>query len=798
MARKEDKDSFWNNAIEQNIPVLLNGLHAVESSDTPYPKNEHTGLLDSKGCETSTPLTTIIRTRTEQISKSLSEKKLQIANTMKKNALALTYRGTPSQPINSIEWETIHRQLEPLCVQHVKLCLVKNKTTTGYVNRILAPSNLITGDFNTSSKKQMELQTKSFCLDMLADAPFECADNEKEVIDNFVAAEEDLDISSIAGRTALTPEQKLTLKNKAIAFKKGLATLRGMINHTYLKNIYKISNKAAKKYIESVHTNFLQDQYENEDSEATFTAKYLQEDIVKRCLTDNDDTTDAARKELAEMVRQVPDKPLAWLKSFAPLVATLTDALQETTLNSGDTKKWKIHFAKQLTMGEREKIFAHRDSHLLTPDNTATDVTAVDSIKDYLNGNFNTKNLKTVLAGLNDNIPPFAPDTLVKEYLRHYASNKKWKHKVDFNSKMNSGLRTADKLNKRQKLDSNGKKRHESKNIKNKNNHDKVKSRREQNSSSSASVPVYLQCKRPRCIEKGVNKNHTHENCFHKNKQHGQTKSYPNLGKANPKPAKIKAGMRTASRRPEKTTCWSCSKVGCDKHKCYICGGNHPKRDCPDKPKVVERLSQSKNFNHLMGEVFEPRLYKCAEKVISTWGEQVCSHCYGSTCKRGKCRDSDKSHRNKMREVKQLYTNNPELMDILEQAHHDPFQSNQMQTMNAAFLASTEGQEESDDNRGQFPHDSDQCSTENDEWSFHTRDKSQYEDNTSSSDDGSYRKRNSSIESDDSQMSSSFRFKEGSSNHKRQRRGSTSSQSADDDNSESEKDSCYGTDVDTE
>ena len=151
-----------------------------------------------------------------------------------------------------------------------------------------------------------------------------------------------------------------------------------------------------------------------------------------------------------------------------------------------------------------------------------------------------------------------------------------------------------------------------------------------------------------------------------------------------------------------------------------------------------------------------------------------------------------------MKEVKQLYTNNPELMDILEQAHHDPFQSNQMQTMNAAFLASTEGQEESDDNRDQFSHDSDQCSAENDAWSFHTRDKSQYEDNTSSSDDGIYRKRSSSIESDGSQRSSSFRFKEGSSNHKRQRRDSTSSQSAEDDNSESEKDSYYGTDTDTE
>ena len=151
-----------------------------------------------------------------------------------------------------------------------------------------------------------------------------------------------------------------------------------------------------------------------------------------------------------------------------------------------------------------------------------------------------------------------------------------------------------------------------------------------------------------------------------------------------------------------------------------------------------------------------------------------------------------------MKEVKQLYTNNPELMDILEQAHHEPFQSNQTQTMNAAFLASTEGQEESDDDRGQLSHESDQYTSDNDAWSFHMSDKAQYEGNSSSNEEGSHRKRSSSNESDDSQRSGSFRFNEGSSSHKRRRRDSTSSQSAEGSNSGSEKDSNYGSDNDTE
>ena len=787
MSKRDDKNSFWSTAIEQKVPVLVNGLHSVDTTETPYPKHEHTGLLDSKGNEVSTPLTAVLRARTEVIPKSLSEKDSKLANTMKKNAMSLTYRGTPTQPINTVEWETIHKQLEPLCVQHVKMCLVKNKSTSGYINRILAPSKSFTGDFNTSSKKQMEAQTKAFCLDMLADAPYECADNEVDVIDAFVASEELIDVSSVAARTALTSEEKQTIKTKAVSYRRGLATLRGMINHTYLKTLHQLGNKPAKKYIKSVHIDFLQHQQDTaedsgNDDDLTFTAKYLIKDIEDRCLNNNDDTKEAARKELSEMVRQVPDKPLAWLKSFTPMIAALAHALGEATLNDVDAKKWKLHFVKQLNMKEREKISAHKESYLVTSDSNATDATAVSSIKDYLHGTFNIKNLKKVLQGLNDSLPPFTPDTTVKEYMAHYSRNKKWKHKVDFNANINMNLRTKDRPEKRpSKTDSRGKKGH-----RDKNKQDRGKSRHGENKfTSSASISKQLQCKRQYCIDKGVNQTHRHDDCYHKNKQKEKHKPFPNLGQAPAKKAHIKAGTRTVSRKPERVPCWSCKKTGCDKHQCYVCGKNHPKRLCPDKPKVYDRLAQSKTFTSLMNEVFEPRLRECAEKIVNAWGVQVCPKCHGTTCKIDKCRNKNKLHRQNMQEAKQLYADNSKIMEILEKAHHEPFHTDQMPTMNSSFLAGTGGQDYSDSESDQ---DSDMQHSETEAWSFHTSEKAQ-EDVGSSSEEDEYnnKKRRQSTDTDDSQIESSFSYNKGDSNHKRRKRDRSPSQTSEDSDSQSEK-----------
>jgi hypothetical protein len=65
--KKDDKKSFWSSAIEQKIPVLIHGLHSVDTTETPCPIHEHTGLLDNKGNAANTPLTAVLSARTEVI-----------------------------------------------------------------------------------------------------------------------------------------------------------------------------------------------------------------------------------------------------------------------------------------------------------------------------------------------------------------------------------------------------------------------------------------------------------------------------------------------------------------------------------------------------------------------------------------------------------------------------------------------------------------------------------------------------------------------------------------------------------
>jgi hypothetical protein len=63
-------------------------------------------------------------------------------------------------------------------------------------------------------------------------------------------------------------------------------------------------------------------------------------------------------------------------------------------------------------------------------------------------------------------------------------------------------------------------------------------------------------------------------------------------------------------------------------------------------------------------------------------------------------------------------------MEILEKAHHDPFHTNQMPTMNSAFLASTGGQEDSD---GESDQDHGIHDSEPEEWPFQMSKKAQEE-----------------------------------------------------------------------
>ena len=679
MSKTEVGSDFWKNLLKNrdDIPLLANGKDGVGYADTPYPSNEHPGLL-YQGQTVATPLMKILQTRRHPVNKKdFPEDQLETINVMRKHAESITFKGSPDHPIPKTNWDDIHAQIEPLSAQHVKECLARNKESNKFIHKIFETSSTFIGSFGTSNKKQLQLQMKALCVSLLADSPYVPSADEDEKIRLYA-------LSDLNLQDAPTSEEGDRIRMQRQGYSRALKTLRDMINHTYLKTIYQVSTKLAKKYIKQVHSEFLKNQHDT-GSDDLFTAKYLVDDIVDRCLTSNADVIDSAKLALRNLVRQVPNKPLAWLTSHATMIERLAKAQGRTTLEEDDELSWKKHFASQLTMKEREKIAIHQKALLLNRSRTSVDTNKISQIKNYLQGKFVYETMVELLTALDPNLVPFAPDTNVKNYMRHYASNKGWEHSVDFYKHVNANVRIKDKQKPKRELTPSKDKKRKYSSKTNENSKRKDSHKSSSSSYSKPPIPRHLWCNEPKCKEKGNHTNHTQEDCrFKKNKIRDNLK-HKNIGKA-----PVKAGSRRVQRKPEQAPCWHCKTVGCTKHQCYICGKNHPKKDCPDKPKVYDKLRNSTKFASMM-TVFKPHQQPIMEEIIHKWGMTACQECHGQ-CKK-KCRSTDLNKKQTIKEVQTLLSQNGDIMSTLDEAHLLTDDSDcQPQLMNAAFMSGAGGQ----------------------------------------------------------------------------------------------------------
>jgi hypothetical protein len=592
---------------------------------------------------------------------------------MQAHAASITFKGSPDHPIPQTNWDDIHAQIEPLSAQHVKECLSRNKEHNKFILKIFEPSSSFIGSFGASNKKQLQLQMKALCVSLLADSPHEPAQDEEDKIRVFATS--DLELSNHP-----TPDEQDKIRMLRQGYARALKTLRDMINHAYLKTTCQVSNKLAKTYIKQVHSDFLKQQHDT-GADDLFTAKILVTDIVARCLTSNSDLIESAKLALRNVVRQVPNKPLTWLKSHANMTERLAKAQGLTVLATEDEVAWKKHFASQLTMHEREKISVHKESKLLNRSRSAPDTTKIGQIKHYLHGKFSYEVMIELLTALDSDIEPFKPDPTVKDYMKHYATNKGWEHPVDFYKHANANVRTKDKHNKEQTPSKDKKRKASSK------ERSRKDPRKSSTSSSKSSIPKHFWCTEPRCKERGNHTNHTRDDCRFRREKVRANLKHKNIGKA-----PIKGGSRKPQRQPERVPCWSCKTTACTKHQCYICGKNHPKRECPDKDKVYDKLRNSTKFEAMM-TVFEPHQQSIMENIIHQWGEpNLCRTCHGK-CK-NKCKSTNSSKKRGIKEVKILLSKNTDIMSTLDEAHLlEDDSDSQPAVMNASFLAATEGQE---------------------------------------------------------------------------------------------------------
>jgi hypothetical protein len=193
--------------------------------------------------------------------------------------------------------------------------------------------------------------------------------------------------------------------------------------------------------------------------------------------------------------------------------AVLTAAEQKTV--------WKDHFVKQVNLAELVLIISVRAIHL-----TENEVT---SIAKFNEAEFNDSALLKLLTKLNVSFDKYEPDRAVMTYLHQHSRTLNFE--LDFkNPKEHFNEReTRSTERKPRPQASSTKKRKQEDRYKVPNEH-KHKNPKEKDAGTASTVHPKYQCKRPDCIQRGTNTNHTHDQCKFKDRVSG--KRYPNIGKA--------------------------------------------------------------------------------------------------------------------------------------------------------------------------------------------------------------------------------------------------------------------------
>ena len=86
-----------------------------------------------------------------------------------------------------IEWDQYYLHLLPLVLEHPKLMLAESKQMTEtLLRRIYKASSDFIGDASLSAEQQVALKTRSLCLPLLADNPWEPPNDEEDTISTIV------------------------------------------------------------------------------------------------------------------------------------------------------------------------------------------------------------------------------------------------------------------------------------------------------------------------------------------------------------------------------------------------------------------------------------------------------------------------------------------------------------------------------------------------------------------------------------------------------------------------------------
>ena len=144
--------------------------------------------------------------------------------------------------------------------------------------------------------------------------------------------------------------------NNVVQYSRTMAYLREILNHTFLRTIFRTSSRKAELEYQEVQRNFINDHSNDDpyDERTKFTALDIINYIESDCICSNNKAMQSIRNSISEMVRYNNQALLDWLQSFVPPLNKFLKAASQQTLDNEKVKTlWKDHFVNQITLSEK-------------------------------------------------------------------------------------------------------------------------------------------------------------------------------------------------------------------------------------------------------------------------------------------------------------------------------------------------------------------------------------------------------------------------------------------------------------
>ena len=511
--------------------------------------------------------------------------------------------------------------------------------------------------------------------------------NEDDTIENIVLEDRGLDAIPIDGS-----EERTKFDNVVVQYKRTMAYLREILNHTFLRAVYQTSSGQARLEFQEVQRNFINDHSNDDpnDEPEKFTALNIIEYIEDDCLSSNDKALQSIMNTITKMVRHNNQTLLDWLQSFVPLVNKFLKATQQQTLDADESKAiWKAHFANQITLAEKQTMLVFQPQHLRDAE--------IQQIIHLNEGEFDEKTLQKLVTKLSSMFEPYKPDKAIMQYLNQHTRQLGLEAPSFTNPK--DRQKDSDKSDRKNKSPSDRKKYRTERSDRKRKRTDASDSKTGSNGKTrdkkdKGKVPFGKHCRRPSCKQRGTHKNHTHDECRFKDNDTSSTHhKHPNLGQAPRKNKDYKSKSDPKSPTPAQVA----TNSG---RKCYICNDpNHLANACPQKGKHKQnakaKLSANKSFLTLFKSSF-PSLDQqaCASRMIDTWGEEhICSSCIQPSFFAHECNPHDTNVTAHVPQVRQAIASTSLLHYIQEahKPHSNSLQASNTVSMNTSFFLQAEG-----------------------------------------------------------------------------------------------------------